>query len=194
VRYLLPAGALLAIAACIPVRMRSFGGENSSVPESRGAVAVSTPNAWKREGAVASAGAGSPKRPDDPAPREVAAIFSVANSPKAVSSRVPPQVDEMLTLLEPLQLSEEQMSGARAILEDRALELHGWQESVRKSGVFNPEEYGRQLQRRRDTWYRALDALLDSVQHFVLQDLMARGFLGQGTEFVVDRREMIVIR
>jgi hypothetical protein len=111
-----------------------------------------------------------------------------------VTSEDRAMVEGMMAQLEPLDLSEDQSVRAAAIFDARAQELRSWQGAIRKSGVFNPEEYGRNLQQRRETWYRSMDALLDSSQHARFQELMAHGFLGQGTEFVVDRHEMTVVR
>jgi hypothetical protein len=135
-----------------------------------------------------------PRKPVEPEPGSASTQGLGRTAPAVALSKGQSKVRELMSLLEPLELSDDQTARAEVILEDREKELRSWHEGIRNSRIFNPEEYGRSLQERRESWYRSLDALLDTKQHARLQQMMARNFLGQGTEFVVNHQEMTVIR
>jgi 23S rRNA G2445 N2-methylase RlmL len=101
----------------------------------------------------------------------------------------------MLQLLKVrLELREAQEAPISEVLKVRAKELQELQEFYRKTGVFNPPEYGERLARMKVTWYRRIDGVLDSEQHWRFERLVDEGFFRPGTDFSVDLLKEAVLR
>jgi hypothetical protein len=98
------------------------------------------------------------------------------------------------SLRETLGLTEDQGFRVDSALAARAAELQSVQDAIRKSGVFNPRDYGRSLLRMKDSWFRNIDGVLDSRQHVLFVDMVAKGFLRPGTEFLADLEVLTVVR
>jgi len=120
----------------------------------------------------------------------------VAAMEKASIRKIPsPSTQEMgFVLKDELTLTDQQMERVSAALEARATDLQDCHDTIRKSKVFDPREYGKTLGRMKEVWFRNIDAVLDSRQHERFLELVVDGILRSGTEFQVDLDVMTVIR
>lgn len=180
-KYLIPAAALLVLGVCGLVRPQA-----ASVRPDR----VAAQEAFQ---VVEPPGVSEAVRVSNPvAPRmEIAA----APTPEVLRPAEGPDIREMLqTLRIRLGLTAVQEPQVAEALKLRVKELQECQEAYRKTGVFIPREYGNQLARMKETWYRRIDGVLDSHQHQTFDRLVAEGYFRPGTDFSVDLMTMSVLR
>jgi len=120
--------------------------------------------------------------------------------PAAALSEAPRQIpaseiQEMLDVLGwELGLTGEQRPRVIEALKGRVQDLRGCHQAYRENGVFVPAEYGKQLARLKENWFRNIDGILDSGQHHRFVQLVNDGFFRPGTEFTVDLNTMTVLR
>jgi hypothetical protein len=186
VKYLIPTLAVLVLALCAGLHREEKG---TLAPPTQGQPKVKVPEAK----GLAEVGS-------EPLPAtSLKAVEAVRVLPSIEAAKAPSapnlSTQEMSDKLrDELSLSEEQLVRVNTALQERSAELAECHESIRRSGVFVPMEYGKQLQRMKDGWYRKIDGVLDSHQHLIFDDLVGKGFLRPGTEFAADLNVMTVIR
>ena len=124
-------------------------------------------------------------------------IAPEAPVPQDANPAIPAPSGESRAMLDVLRtnlmLTEQQDPLVVAALRTRLRELQDCQGAYRRSGVFLPREYGRQLLRLKESWYRAIDGILDSKQHAMFDALVQEGYFRPGTEFSVEMDELVVI-
>jgi len=186
VKFLIPAAAILVVGAVVYIRKDEAG------------VSCPSPRTHQEPGiepVSLSTDKGQEQVPVAPKPiqEKAAQITPVEITP---TPKIPnASTQEMgFALRDELALTEQQMERVNAVLETRATELQDCHDSIRKSKIFNPREYGKTLGQMKDGWFRNIDTVLDSRQHGRFQELVADGILRPGTEFLVDLDGMTVIR
>ena len=183
-KYLIPAAALLALAICGLIRREATDARPFRLASPPTAEVADNPGVVE-----ADCSSRPPESPAEPAP------VPAHSGPAPESAAMPSQASEMLeTLKVRLELTPAQELQVAEALRSRAKELRECQEAYRKTGVFVPREYGSRLLRMKETWYRRIDGVLDSDQHWTFDGLVADGFFRPGTDFSVDLMTMSVIR
>jgi hypothetical protein len=186
VKYLIPAAAIGILSLCGLLRREDPG----AVQQQRTVLKASEISQLPRYGDADAKVAEAPSS----GASEAGSRSSMEK--KSVQPATPsPMTQEMeLILKDELELSEEQQIRISAFLGEREAELRECHETIRKSGVFIPREYGKVLGRMKPGWYLKIDGVLDSRQHLRFDELVAEGFLRPGTEFGANLNEMIVVR
>jgi hypothetical protein len=183
VKYLIPAAAILVLGLCGLVRHEAAAVRPDRVAPRETLQAMEPPQ-------VAEAARDS--RLPEPKVETVQTPTPAVPGPDPAAA---PDIREMLqTLRARLELTSVQEPQIAEALRLRVKELQACQEAYRKTGVFIPREYGSQLVRMKETWYRRIDGMLDSQQHQTFDRLVAEGFFRPGTDFMVDLMTMSVLR
>jgi len=107
--------------------------------------------------------------------------------PQAALGSGPAPVSSWRKLSGPLErglnLTEIQLRAVDAILRSRENEIRECHEGIRKSGVLDMRHYEWQVGQMKASWYRRIDALLDSAQHHRFVALVEEGLFNEGLAF-----------
>jgi hypothetical protein len=79
-----------------------------------------------------------------------------------------------------LDFTEIQKAGVDRILRDRVHEIQKCHDTIRQAGVLDMRHYEWQVGRMKESWFRRIDALLDSLQHERFVVLVEKGFFNDG--------------
>jgi hypothetical protein len=85
-----------------------------------------------------------------------------------------------------LSLTGLQQEAVEQIFLDRSDEIRICHEGIRRSRVLDVRQYEWQVGRMKESWYRKIDSLLDSVQHGRFVALVEQGLFNEGLGFTED--------
>jgi hypothetical protein len=189
VKYLIPVAAILVLGF-LGATHRAV-----EVPKPDRTIAGGNPEHGDLRGAPESVRGSRSPFPEPAAGTTGKPVATVPDTSVAADDVPASGIQEMLDLLRAkLVLGVEQEPRVKDALKQRVRDLAACQQAYRKNGVFVPAEYGKQLVRLKESWFRSIDGVLDSEQHLLFVQLVHDGFFRPGTEFTVDLGSMTVLR
>jgi len=180
VKYAIPLGALLALAVGVFLRQASLNkGAGRRVPDyQQGQVAEFLPE-LKFVDSMALIPTIVERTETQSSRPEI--------KPASVAASSSPGWRKLLSNLERgLTLSLVQKPRVEEILRQRDAEIQGCHDSIRKSGMLDVRAFEWEVARLKESWYRQVDALLDSAQHEQFVILVEKGLFNEGLAFTVD--------
>jgi hypothetical protein len=124
-------------------------------------------------------------RPEAPAPSAVLSSKGLPTAKAPIASKVgePSWRKMSLDLSRELHLGSSQQEAVEQILRDRLEDIRKCHDQIRKSRLLDVQQFEWEVGQMKESWYRKIDALLDSTQHSRFVALVQSGLFNEGLGF-----------
>lgn len=177
-RYLLPLGALILIAAGVWIH-RSPVESQAPRPQSE------KPAEIRVQAAIRPVEVDAPIR--EAAPQGGSPLLQAAEATVPAKPAASFEWKKLSGTLErSLELGPLQQSRVERILRQRQDDIRVCHEEIRKSGILDIRAYEWKVRGWKEEWYRSIDAVLDRSQHQRFIALVEGGLFNEGLAFTVE--------